>query len=590
MSVGEYNLADEKWICLLSEDGTARKVGFKEAMVRAHEYLDLGGDTRLQDNAILRMMIAMAVTIMYRYDEDGEPSGLTSAKEAEERFRKIWEKGRFSERAIEDYFEKWHDRFYLFGGEYPFYQIGPDQVTWELKKKKDGTMGYTAKLPNGVNMNALKCESVNGLVNSSENRPVVPFKTLSDERASYMEFDEAARWLVYYNAYGDCAPGTNQKIGGKDAPAKKEKDKEKKEKDKEKKEGKEEKADVYAKAKMTLPSRGLLLSPVGDNLFQTIMLASVLFDPSGRRLYKTCAPAWEEEKEIFLEKKAMPDDLARAYTQQARRIILKRDGDHVCGFYVSAGEYYDEETIFQEPAFICKTLKMPEGPMLVIENVDETNKTELWGDIAYVAGTEKAAVSRWVEMLVSEDGFIDEDRKICFRATGIKYGNQSCSVASAYTDKVLVNRAFLMDSEVASDAEKEIKDVKVIGAILRRFGNDCDMCMNGEYNSYEEELKKAKAKKKAPKEKTGFSGRNMEALYFAKMGRKIRELVCGETDIDTVRAEKTALAKNIARDYVDRNAAALLTGKKGPKGITLGKAENTFYMRLSRIEKGRKDG
>ena len=114
MADSMFNLVDEPWICLLSRDGNVTKEGLKNTFLRAHEYLDLGGEIRLQDMAVLRLLISISVTVLYRFDENGSRSDLQNWEHALNRFRAVWNKGKFNECAICEYFNTWYDRFYLF--------------------------------------------------------------------------------------------------------------------------------------------------------------------------------------------------------------------------------------------------------------------------------------------------------------------------------------------------------------------------------------------------------------------------------------------------------------------------------------------
>ena len=102
----KYNLVDKPWICLLSKDGKIKKEGLKNVFLSAQNYLDLGGEIRLQDMAILRLLIAISITILYRYNENGEKIALRNAQDAINRFSAVYKKGKYSEKAINEYFSE----------------------------------------------------------------------------------------------------------------------------------------------------------------------------------------------------------------------------------------------------------------------------------------------------------------------------------------------------------------------------------------------------------------------------------------------------------------------------------------------------
>ena len=535
----EYNLADEKWICLLSKDGTVVKAGLRETMLRANEFLDLGGEMRLQDVAIMRLLTALSVTILYRYDENGNRSELENAAQAEERFKKIWKSGKYCEKAVNSYFEEWHDRFYLFDKEHPFFQIPEKTVEW--KARKGVLYPY---FPNGVYMNYFPMGSVNGLVLISANKPYPVFSTLSREQMDTAEYDEAARWMVFYNAFADCTAGKQQRCNGKSA-----------------------------NAGRTLPSRGALLTPVGDeNLFQTIMLGSMLFDVGGRRLYETCSPVWEEkEAETDKVERNMPDDLPRAYTQQARRMLLKKEGGLVKGIFVSAGESYKKEDLIKEPCFV---LKKADGKKRIFL---ELNKDlDIWEEVQYITGTGDdgsqqkggAKICDWINMLQNDEDLLPDDKLIRFRVSDIDYVKSDCGYKWIREDQIVLNRNFLQGSEKTEAIKAEIKNIHACDKILQNFEDDCRKCRGWE------PVKKSKNEKWT-----------LDKLYHQEIGVKVREYLAGSLDLEDLREAEYEAACKTARRHIKEYEAAMLRGKSGDKGMTLGEAEARFWKKMNSKKK-----
>lgn len=52
MKTPEFNLLEEAWIRVLKDDCSEEMVSLPEAMIHAHEYRDLCGDTPEQDMAV----------------------------------------------------------------------------------------------------------------------------------------------------------------------------------------------------------------------------------------------------------------------------------------------------------------------------------------------------------------------------------------------------------------------------------------------------------------------------------------------------------------------------------------------------------
>ena len=68
----EFNLLDEPWIRVLKKDCSEQEVSITEALIHAHEYLDLSGDMPEQDMAVLRLLLAVLHTVFSRVDENGQ--------------------------------------------------------------------------------------------------------------------------------------------------------------------------------------------------------------------------------------------------------------------------------------------------------------------------------------------------------------------------------------------------------------------------------------------------------------------------------------------------------------------------------------
>lgn len=139
--MSRFNLLDEPWLSVVVDDkGSTKEVSLLDLFINAHQYKDLAGDTKTQDFAVLRVLLAVLHTVFSRFDADGNPYDYL---EIDERFRQIeeveeddidkyeedlydtwtnlWEQGKFPE-IISQYLEKWRDRFYLFDDDYPFFK------------------------------------------------------------------------------------------------------------------------------------------------------------------------------------------------------------------------------------------------------------------------------------------------------------------------------------------------------------------------------------------------------------------------------------------------------------------------------------
>lgn len=179
----EYNLLDEPWIPVRLLDGTIADVGLLELLRRTTEIADLACELPTQSIAIQRLVLAIA----YR---------VAPPRDVRDWVRQ-WDEGAPTEQMIE-YLERWRDRFFLFGGRFPFMQVS------DLRTAKDAVSGLEkliADVPNGEQF----------------------FTTRHGRALACIPPSEAARWLVHAQAYDPSgirsgAVGDSQVKGGKGYP------------------------------------------------------------------------------------------------------------------------------------------------------------------------------------------------------------------------------------------------------------------------------------------------------------------------------------------------------------------------------------
>lgn len=183
MKPPEYNLLDEPWIPVRLLDGTITEVGLLKLLQRSTDIADLACELPTQNIAIQRLVLAVAYRVATPLD-------------AEEWLEQL-EEGAPIEQMI-DYLEKWRERFYLFGGQYPFMQVA------DLRTPKDTVSGLEkliADVPNGEQF----------------------FTTRNGKALERISAAEAARWVVHTQAYDPSgirsgAVGDREMKGGKGYP------------------------------------------------------------------------------------------------------------------------------------------------------------------------------------------------------------------------------------------------------------------------------------------------------------------------------------------------------------------------------------
>ena len=282
----EFNLWDETWIKVKTEDGEVHDVSLEEVLVHAERYTDIAGELPTQDFAIMRVLLAILHTALFR-----EPP-----EEPKDAWKDLWDKGHFPAEKILEYKTHWYGRFYLFHPVHPFYQIVDDSYA-------DG------KDPKPV-------EKLNGEMSESANKKRFFLLRSGIEKES-LSYEEAARWLIHYNAFDDANLRNPRPY-------------------------------------ISFLGQICCLFAHGRNLFETLMLNLVL-EKAPNEPWNTNKPCWEsdsrplppkQDKEAY--KIDLPDNPAALYTNQFRYMKLKRENGRVIGFTARAGAWFEPKGAFVE--------------------------------------------------------------------------------------------------------------------------------------------------------------------------------------------------------------------------------------------------
>lgn len=307
--MGRYNLLDEPWIMVMTEDGENKKVSLQEVFRHAHTYRSLAGDMATQDFAVMRVLLAVLHTVFSRVNAAGDtykyltldnryvPQNEIEEDDADdygeelfETWETLWRTGRFPE-IVATYLEAWRDRFYLFDETYPFYQVTKESIAPDkINKAKGGIIC-------GKNINRLISESANP-------KKIALFspKDGFGENKEVLSEDEVVRWLITYQSYS----GLTDKL-------------------------------VFKKGdyKVTEGSPGWLFDIGGiyingNNLFQTLWLNCMLWHTEeSYRIERQC-PCWEYTGEElvanYLQGKTVKNSAA-LYTNWSRAIYIPEDTD-----------------------------------------------------------------------------------------------------------------------------------------------------------------------------------------------------------------------------------------------------------------------
>lgn len=405
MNEKEFNLLEEPWILVIDDRCHTKEVSLIELFGNAHLYKDLCGELPTQDFAVMRLLLAVLHTVFSRYDPDGEESPLNDPDDALDRWKALWEAGRFPAEVITDYLESQRENFYLFHPERPFYQC---------EKAKIGTEYSSAKL--------------NGNLSESSNK-VRLFPTASGKAKNELSFSEAARWLIYVNAYDDTSakPSSEAK-----------------------------------KLSEKLPSPGAgwlgklgLIAVLGNNLFETLMLNLTVCTENGE-LFKKEKPIWEHEKIPDGERVqiTLPDNLSALFTLQSRRLYLKREKQTVTGYCLLGGDFFEKENAFIEPMTVWskKDSKTSEQYTPRRHNASK----QMWREFStmiYQSGDVRLpGVISWVHTLKDKD--LIEDCLLSVKIASVQYGDKDFFVNNVFSDSLQMHASLL--SEMNAEWQKAV--------------------------------------------------------------------------------------------------------------------------------------
>jgi len=393
MSDGKaFNLLDEPWIGVVGQDTKTKELSLIDVFRQAHEVKGLCNELPTLDFAILRLLLAVLHAIFARSDMDGMPSELITQEGAQERWGSIWQNERFPDELIAKYLTAWRERFYLIHQERPFYQV-PD-----LDK---ATEYNTPKLIGDISQSSNKLRLFSG----RENRAAI-------------SYSEAARWLLYLNAFDD----TSSKPKGKAADGSK------------------------------LPSPGVgypgklgMVVVEGNNLFETLMLNLILTNEQGTP-FPSGAPMWEldtvrREERVSIP---LPESMAALLTIQSRRILLEVKGNEVLGYRLLGGDFFVTDNAFIEQMTLWREDKTAKQPLYKPRR--HNAEKQFWRDFsALVSGQEgrRPGVLSWISSL-QYDRIIDSFQ-MNIAIAGIEYGDKDFFVDGIISDSISVNSGVLFD-------------------------------------------------------------------------------------------------------------------------------------------------
>lgn len=538
----EFNLIDEPWIRVMDENCKVVEVSLLDAIINAHKYKSLSGELPTQDVAVMRLILAVIHTVVSRYDEYGDENDLEDSEDdALDRWKGLWEQGYFPENAVREYLEQWHERFWLFHPDRPFYQISQTAMDSIITNQK-----------------RILLSKFNGEISESANK-INFFSIASGKEKESLNYSEATRWLISMNSFDD----TFIKPQGKDL----------------------ESASVG-----WVGSLGVTYL-LGNNLFETLMLNLVLINKDDVECEQN--PLWEKDEICEKErvKIGMPNNSAELYTIQSRRVHLYRENGEIKFFHNIAGDLLSVDNAFREPMTIWH-IANKEGT--VSKPMKHNAPTQMWREFSVLYQKEKnqrAGVVEWYKNYLYGKGLIKKSVFLKTAIVAVEYDTSSAhKIINYFSDSLSMHSEILSDigANWRSDIETEIQHCESLAYEIGKFAQNLYVASGGD---------------NSPKNKTftELPGKVKEQLYyrldmpFRKWLISINPATMGEDKNKKIK-EWQDEARKIAADYADElmdNTAEcafighIIKGEKKNEIYSAPKARNIFIGNVKKIYEGK---
>ena len=521
----EFNLLDEPWVRVLCADCTVREVSLTEALLHAHEYKGLAGELPTQDVAVLRLLLAVLHTVFSRVDAQGENAPISAGAEPDmalDRWESLWRLKHFPVQPITSYLEKWHERFWLFHPERPF---------WQVPQAKIGTAYSAAKL--------------NGEISESGNK-LRMFTAYSGTGKSALTYAQAARWLLYVNGFDD----TSAKPKGKGLPS---------------------------TGAGWLGKLGLILAQ-GDTLFETLMLNLVLLK-DGEQPWQPPLPCWELEHARSTERTEIPqpDNPAVLLTLQSRRLLLNREGESVTGYTLLGGDFFERENAFCEQMTVWRAAQASKNAPVVYLPKRHDPAKQFWREFSSVflqeSGGRCPGVVWWIEELIHpKNAILDRKTLIRFQITGVGYGDKDFFVTDTFSDSLTFHTA-LLDELGRRWRQKITDEIDRCGKLAQAVGN---LAKNLDIAATDPDHAGKKNSAKAAREQFYFRLDQPFRRWLCDID-PAWDSETAEKHIFQWRADAKRIAQTLGRQLVDQSGSAAFIGRMIKSSGSKVSEKETYY-------------
>lgn len=530
MKEREFNLLDEPWVRVMRPDCTVEEVSLPEALLNAHGYVDLAGEMPTQDAAVLRVLLALLFAVFARVDAEGREAPLAKPKDAIARWRALWESGRLPEKPLRDYFARWHDRFWLFDPDHPFFQV-PDKA-WKRKTvggERLGTAGDVTKL--------------NGEVFAGGNKKRLFQSAFGNEGLTY---SQSARWLIALVAWDDTALKPTEK--------------------------------GLPSAKTGWLGQLGYIQAHGKTLFETLMLNLTLLQDGAQKWdtnvcpedeYLIC-PCWELGKPRVGERVIIPQPKTPAalYTVQSRRIHLLRKLDKVVSFIMLAGDSFQQEDqlgklLREQMTLWYDASGKANAPACYVPRRHDESK-QFWREFPTAFAQQEGrkgrqpGIVRWLAALQRCEA-LPQNRLMIFRVCALRYDHSASStVYDFFCDQLGFHVRLLSKANacigVRARVVEEIGLCEQVAQAVGWLGHNLDMA--------------AGTREKVPPKQLNNAGKEAMTQFYYRVDRPFRQWLealdpVGDVGkaIDDWRATARGIALTLGKELVQAMSPAAFVGR-----------------------------
>lgn len=402
-----FNLIDDPWIAARRHDNAVIEVSIREVFHQASSLRSLAGEIPTQEAAVLRLLLAIAIRATAEYRSDDEKV---------DDWAQWWESGLPLEQ-LDDYLDRWHDRFFLLDDHLPFMQVA------DLHTSKGGYSGLTKII--------------------SEVPPNDKFFTTRDGAGiASLSYAEATRWLIHAHAFDisgikSGAVGDPRVKGGKGFPI----------------------------GTGISGPMGIVIVE-GTNLAETLLLNLFLEDDP-----EVDVPVWERPPQSAAPdpEHPVPTGCADLFTWQSRRVRLIAEKDRVVDVLLCNGDKVEWKYLLHKDPSTAWRFSAPQtkaaGEIVYMPRSHDSSRA-MWRGLEPMLTREPSSDDTrrkkagepdkaWLrpeifEQLASltSDGALPRDHPTRVRTIGMEYGSQSSSVSTIIDDSLPTPVAVIADEQL----------------------------------------------------------------------------------------------------------------------------------------------